>query len=228
MKLRAIFFDLDQTLCASEDLFPEGMRRAWKRMRRVRRISWPRFKRLHDEARSRVKKRIAPGPAARSRLLYIKELVETEMGRPVPALTLAMSDAYDAVWSRLDTEEAKRTAKVLGRAYILGVITNQTASWQLKKLARIDPAGRLFKVLVTSEEVGVEKPHPRIFKEALRRAGVRPGEAMMVGDSWETDVLAGRRAGMRAVYLGRRARLPAGVLSIRRLGELPALCESLA
>jgi 4-nitrophenyl phosphatase len=49
--------------------------------------------------------------------------------------------------------------------------------------------------------VCVGKPEPFMFQEALRRAGVRGDEAMVVGDSLETDVLAAHRIGATGVLI---------------------------
>jgi len=49
--------------------------------------------------------------------------------------------------------------------------------------------------------VGVEKLDPRIFEMALARAGVRPAEAVYVGDLYAVDVLGARGAGMEAILI---------------------------
>ena len=56
---------------------------------------------------------------------------------------------------------------------------------------------------LTSEEVGVEKPDPAIFVAALDRAGVKPGEAVHVGDQPRSDLVGARGAGLHAVLLDR-------------------------
>ena len=53
--------------------------------------------------------------------------------------------------------------------------------------------------LAFSDEVGVPKPHPRIFEAALRGLGVEPGEAVHVGDLKFTDVAGARGVGMRVL-----------------------------
>ncbi len=63
-----------------------------------------------------------------------------------------------------------------------------------------------FDAVVTSSEVGVEKPDGRIFTEALRRLEVEPGEALHVGDSPLDDVEGAIAAGMEAVRLDRSRR----------------------
>ena len=82
------------------------------------------------------------------------------------------------------------------------VVTNNFTEEQRDKLRFLALEG-LIDELVTSEEVGEPKPSPAIFREALRRAGCRPEEAVMVGDSWEIDVLGAAGAGIRAVWLNR-------------------------
>ncbi len=56
---------------------------------------------------------------------------------------------------------------------------------------------------VTSGEVGVEKPHPPIFLEAIRRAGVDPEDAAHVGDQISSDVNGARNVGIQPVLLDR-------------------------
>jgi HAD superfamily hydrolase (TIGR01549 family) len=55
--------------------------------------------------------------------------------------------------------------------------------------------------VLDSAEVGIEKPDARIFRLALERARVAPGEAVYVGDLYSVDVLGARAAGLRAVLL---------------------------
>ncbi len=56
-----------------------------------------------------------------------------------------------------------------------------------------------FDSVTTSAEEGVMKPDPRIFRIALERAGVQPGEAVFV-DDFVANVEGARRVGMLAVH----------------------------
>jgi FMN phosphatase YigB (HAD superfamily) len=58
--------------------------------------------------------------------------------------------------------------------------------------------------LITSEDVGVAKPDPVIFEAALTALGVTAPEAILVGDAWQADVVGGRAAGLRTVWLNRK------------------------
>jgi putative hydrolase of the HAD superfamily len=84
----------------------------------------------------------------------------------------------------------------------------------------------LFNVAVSSSDHGYMKPHPSIFEEALRQAGVAASDAVMVGDSLPHDIEGARALGMRAVLVSRGRPAfdaPPDVPVIRTLRELPAL-----
>jgi putative hydrolase of the HAD superfamily len=63
--------------------------------------------------------------------------------------------------------------------------------------------GGHFAAIVISGEVGAGKPDPRIFRAALDLLGVASADAIMVGDSLERDVAGARRAGIRSIWLDR-------------------------
>lgn len=80
--------------------------------------------------------------------------------------------------------------------------------------------------MVISGESGVGKPSPAAFHLVLAALGVRPEEAVMVGDSRERDVEGALAAGIRPIWVagGRPAPEPerrvAAIPSIRALGPL--------
>jgi putative hydrolase of the HAD superfamily len=84
----------------------------------------------------------------------------------------------------------------------------------------------LIAAVVSSPDYGYMKPHPNIFRAALRLLDVAPEAAMMVGDSVGHDVEGARRAGMRGVLLARdgsRPQTAAEIAIISSLRELPPL-----
>jgi HAD superfamily hydrolase (TIGR01549 family) len=62
---------------------------------------------------------------------------------------------------------------------------------------------RRLDFVLPSGAVGVAKPNPDFFRMAADAAGVRPDEALMVGDSYRADILGAWSAGMDAVWLDR-------------------------
>ena len=59
----------------------------------------------------------------------------------------------------------------------------------------------LLEVQIFSDEAGVPKPHPSLFRAALEPLGVEPPSAVHVGDLRRTDVAGGRGVGMGTVRI---------------------------
>ncbi len=91
-----------------------------------------------------------------------------------------------------------------GRGVLIGIVTNNMTAEQEGKLAvcGLEP---FIDFMVAWEEVGIPKPERAIFEAALERADCRASEAVVVGDSWESDVVGARNAGIRAVWYNPRS-----------------------
>jgi putative hydrolase of the HAD superfamily len=109
-------------------------------------------------------------------------------------------EAYDEVPSSL--------AALRERGLRLVVCSN----WDWDLVEAVAEAGLTgaFDALVSSAWVGARKPHSRIYARALDEAGVAPGAAVFVGDTWGPDVAGPRAAGIRAVYVRREGHWPDG------------------
>jgi putative hydrolase of the HAD superfamily len=89
------------------------------------------------------------------------------------------------------------------KGYKLGIITNTVTSREehVRIALRKIHVERYFDVILTSVDVGHEKPDERIFMTALRALKVKPHEAIMVGNRIGTDIVGGNRMGMKTVLL---------------------------
>jgi putative hydrolase of the HAD superfamily len=113
-----------------------------------------------------------------------------------------------------------------------GLITNGDLAFQTAKLEALGIEQR-FAHVITSGELGVAKPDPRIFRAAADAFGAAPEDCAYVGDRLRTDAIGAALAGLTGVWLdrGEVAPEPADVAEARRLGvrvisgldELPGL-----
>lgn len=85
---------------------------------------------------------------------------------------------------------AIETLDYLNGKYNLHLITNGFAETQKRKLKH-SGLEKFFDTLTISEEVGVQKPHPVIFKKALENAKSTLKTGQYVGDNPIADVLGG-------------------------------------
>jgi putative hydrolase of the HAD superfamily len=81
----------------------------------------------------------------------------------------------------------------------LHIITNGFYEVQEIKM-RESGLAPFFEHIIISEVVGVNKPDPKVFLFAMQKAGVNPGETVMVGDNLEADIIGARGAGMDQVF----------------------------
>ena len=84
---------------------------------------------------------------------------------------------------------------------ILGLISN--VDHDITPLCQELGLSTLLQVVVTSQEVGFNKPQPEIFQEALKQAGAKSSEAIYVGDQYQIDVVGANGVGMQGVLLDR-------------------------
>ncbi len=61
-----------------------------------------------------------------------------------------------------------------------------------------------FGIIVTSAQLGVRKPRPEPFLEALTALNSAPMEGVMVGDTISTDIRGARALSMKAIHINRR------------------------
>lgn len=120
--------------------------------------------------------------------------------------------------------EVQPTLEVLANHYRLAVLTNGNAD--VSRLGLAD----YFQFALCAEDLGVGKPDPRPFQEALKRGGVQPHEAVHVGDNPVDDIGGAKAAGLRAIWFnpGEKtwAGAPAPDAQIRSLAELPAVLSA--
>jgi putative hydrolase of the HAD superfamily len=159
---------------------------------------------------------------------YTRRIIEG-IGGTGPALDACAREIY-AEWAACHHfhmyEDVAPTLRALAaRGVKLGLISNSHRS--LASFAEHFELDGLIDAAISSSEHGYLKPHPSIFAAALRLAGVRAEESVMVGDSLPHDIEGALRAGMRGVLVHRADNpppaTPPDVPVIRDLSEVLAL-----
>lgn len=102
-------------------------------------------------------------------------------------------EIYPDVWSTLRFFRENN--------FVLGIVSN----WDLRLERVMQNLGlaHRFDFMIGSSSFGATKPDVKIFLEASRRAGVKPQEAVHIGDSYDEDFLGATAAGVSAFHLSR-------------------------
>ncbi len=103
------------------------------------------------------------------------------------------------LWDKVpdDVREALVRLRRAGLRLIVVSNSDGTVATLLERLALAE----MFDFIIDSECVGVEKPHPEIFRIALHRAGLGAHQVIHIGDLYQVDVLGARAAGIPAALL---------------------------
>ncbi|ELZ41782.1 HAD-superfamily hydrolase, subfamily IA, variant 1 [Halorubrum saccharovorum DSM 1137] len=199
MSYEAVFFDLDNTLYPYAPCNEAGKRAALAAFRdRGYEMDRETFDELYATARRETKRETRETAASHDRHIYFKRALQHHAGDHDAADALALGDAY---WGGYATEielcdGVERVFDALAEAGTdIAVVTNLTTRVQLRKLSRLSIDDRIDR-LVTSEEVGREKPSAIPFTTALAAFDLRPSEALMVGDNVGADVAGANAVGM--------------------------------
>jgi HAD superfamily hydrolase (TIGR01662 family) len=129
---------------------------------------------------------------------------------------------------KVEREVLATLEELRGAGYRMGLVSNITLLPHLMQadLERLGIAAYL-DATVFSSEMGVRKPDPRIFREALARVGAGPAQSVFVGDRLYDDVGGAKAAGMRAVQTkqfrqeeGGEARPDAVISRLSELGDV--------
>jgi putative hydrolase of the HAD superfamily len=91
--------------------------------------------------------------------------------------------------------------------YQLHLITNGFEKTQHSKL-QSSGLDKYFIEVITSEGSNSLKPKKEIFDYAFQKAGAKPGESIMIGDTMEVDILGGMNAGIDQVHVNHLTKEP--------------------
>jgi len=172
--------------------------------------------------------------------LFLRDLMNEYGYGQVPAEILKKAVATQFAVSQahwLPEEDARPLLQLLKReGYRLGLISNAIDPQDVRVLIDKGNFAPYFEVTLISAEVGLRKPHPKIFQIALDHFNVRPDEVVMVGDTLGADILGANNLGIASVWINRRMVMRPDNLAhddtilpkatISALSELPGLLQA--
>jgi len=206
-RLGILFFDIDDTLFSTSDFARRARRNAVRAMvkaglqvpldvclRELEEVVGE-FSSNYEHHFDRLLQRLSP---------------ESLGGRNPAVLVAAAVISYHGTKMR-QLVPFPEVPAVLGRlakaGLRLGAITEGPAVKQAEKLLRLrlveyfDPSA-----IFISDQLGISKPNPKLYRRACQLAGVEPVRAMYVGDNAPNDVDPANAVGMKTVLCRRGGR----------------------
>ncbi len=210
--IKAIFFDLDETLIPENDCMLVAIRQTSKLLAErytgiePAQLEAAYFRASHDFwSESNNVPRASGSGASGGNAIRIEV-----WGKALSACN-AEANRHAVVAAELYAQERKASYRLfpevedvlntLRQQFVLGIITNG-ADTQREKLKNTS-LNNLIDTVIISGEVGVGKPEGGIFVKALSSVNVTPKEAIYVGDSLNLDIAGAKNARLFAVWLNR-------------------------
>jgi putative hydrolase of the HAD superfamily len=205
--IRAVFFDLDNTLVDRQAAFERYLAELG---RRFPALDAERMRALDEHG-------LAP------RHTFCEAVVQC-----FPCLGMSASELWDDFAEGLAraVEPRPHITELLsrvGRRYRLAAVSNGSGRRQREKLARAGLAELLPDCFI-SGEIGARKPDPRLFHFALDSTGLRPDEVLFVGDDPVRDIAGAHGVGLHTCWISHGRPYPANAprpgMSVARVEEL--------
>jgi putative hydrolase of the HAD superfamily len=201
-ELRAVFLDAGNTLLALDyEVIADCIRAAGHRD-----VTADRVRLAEHRARPRLDRHLgkASTETADTFRLYVGYMLEG-LGLPAAGASPELADALRAakppygLFSIRMPEAIAVLDRLRGRGLRLAVVSNSNG--MVAEILRSVDLADAVDTIIDSGLVGVEKPNPKIFVKAAAAVGVRPEEAVHVGDLYSIDVVGARAAGLHAVLM---------------------------
>jgi putative hydrolase of the HAD superfamily len=222
--IRAIFFDMGGTLDGDGLHWQDRFLALYKSFGVE--LSRETIRNAFDaaERRSALDETIASSNFAPMIELYVQWQL-SHLGLTDRDLAQHLAEGFIAPVRNAVAENVRLLANLVERGFVLGVVSNGCGN--VEKLCADFGYTPFLSFIVDSRRVGLFKPDPAIFFHAAEKLGGDPGTMLMVGDSFDRDVVPAKKAGMKTAWLQgavpRECPDPSLVdLHLRRLADLPA------
>ncbi|MGB0778157.1 MAG: YjjG family noncanonical pyrimidine nucleotidase [Flavobacteriaceae bacterium] len=200
--VRHVFFDLDHTLWDFESNSDASYLELFTK--RGIELDFDEFKRIYNPINAMYWKKYREQEVGKEELRYgrLKDSFDILGFNASDALIDELADDYILTlpkYNKLFDGSIELLDYLKEKNYQLHMITNGFKEVQWKKCVN-SGISNYFSAFITSESVGVQKPNPLVFKEALNRAGAMAAESIMIGDNQEADVQGALDSDMHAIF----------------------------
>lgn len=201
MKTEFIYFDLDNTLLDHSAAEADAQQSIYQHFPELQEVSMDKWLDTYKLINHQLWLKYQRGEIDRYELQRsrFKDSM-TQLGIPddrSDEIGSTYMQVYRTFWKWIDGAE-EALIDVAGQ-YPVGFITNGFRETQQSKIEFLD-LNRFSDLFVISEDVGVMKPHPKVFDVATERSSVNREQIVYVGDSYSSDIVGGQNAGWKTAW----------------------------
>lgn len=213
--VKAIYFDLDDTLCGYWNAAKSGLRAAFDahpvegKTTDEMLAAWANeFRRFAHELKTSHWYEIYLTQGGVTRVQLINETLQA-LGLDDPELAWRIGDSYgqERDMRLIVFPEVREVLEAIHTKFPLGLITNGPADIQRQEIETLK-LGHYFDHVLIEGEIGVGKPHPSVMRKAETLTGCHGRDILFVGNSYAHDMLPAIEIGWRTAWIRRESDVP--------------------
>ena len=203
--LKGIIFDLDDTLYNYKNNHIMAMKKIELYVKDNFNIDSKKFEKIFQVSKNEVKDRLNGKTASsHNRIIYFKKFLENINVKPFKYIDVL----YNLYWNTI-LENMKLNEGVLELFEYLkknnikiSICSNLTTHIQIRKINQLK-IEKYVDYIITSEELGVEKPSSKMFQNVLDYFDFKSDEMLFIGDDYECDILGANNVGIKSILFGK-------------------------
>lgn len=200
--IKTVIFDIDNTLYDFDRANLCGMEAVQEYCQTVFGLEGETFRDYYQKAWKLEAGRVGTDTASiHNRLIRFQCMMEL-LGQPVfPHARSLCRKYWDTILDKITpfSGTVKLFQNLKAKNIRIGIGTDMTAYVQYRKLEVLGLSPYI-DMVITSEEAGVEKPHPKFFGLCVEKAGCPAEECAFIGDSLEKDVEGAIASGLHGIW----------------------------
>jgi FMN phosphatase YigB (HAD superfamily)/ribulose-5-phosphate 4-epimerase/fuculose-1-phosphate aldolase len=191
MFYKGVIFDLDNTIYNYDSSHKKAIHETFLYIIKNSNIEYKteEVKEIYETVSTKIKYELSNTASSHNKGIYFKQLLERLL-MPLAILPVLNEIYWDTFYNTMEcfvgVKEFISWNKKNGIK--IGILTDYETEYQVQKLIKLDLI-QYCDIIITSEEVGIEKPSSQMFQTILRKLNLSSDEVIMIGDNFDKDIM---------------------------------------
>ena len=155
----------------------------------------------YDECNKKIKFELKNTASSHNKSIYFKHIIEHFFKNDYSLLPILNELYWNTFYKNMKCFEGVIEFILWNKnnGIKIGILTDYETEYQIIKLQKLGILD-FVDVIVTSEEVGIEKPSIQMFQTILNKMNLHSSEVIMIGDNYEKDIYGANNANIFSYY----------------------------
>ena len=206
MFYKGIIFDLDNTLYDYNLCHNKAINEVINYLIKTIQVSLDKehIKSLYDDISKKIKYELINTASSHNKSIYFKRLLE-KLNIEFSHFQIINNLYWETFYENLVCFDGVKDFiiwnKNIGKK--IGILTDYETEYQLVKLEKLGLL-KYIDIIVTSEEVGIEKPSTQMFYTMLQKMKLNLTDVIMIGDNYEKDIKGAKKLNITSYWINKK------------------------